>query len=159
MTNDGFYKSTRFNFLQVNIVNYCANECHNQRSGEKSVARMIEAYNQALLSRDCGEELNESLILKLARTIDNRNDRGYRQTEVTFQEVIVPPTKAQLVPQAMERLLENMDGATVDEFVRTFLVIHPFVDGNGRCAAILHNYLNGTLDAPQPLPIYFGEKV
>ena len=150
----------RFDYLQINIIKWAANECHHQRSGEKSVARMVEAYNNAMLSRDCGEHpVTESMICRLARIIDPRNDKGYRQTEVTFQEVIVPPTKAQLVPQAMERLLENMDGATVDEFVRTFLVIHPFVDGNGRCAAILHNYLNGTLDAPQPLPIYFGEKV
>lgn len=148
-----------FTFQQMNIVRWCANECHNQRSGEKSVARMIEAYNRAINHELCGDMVSESMICGLARTIDPRNDKGYRQTEVTFQDEVVPATKAQLVPRAMERLLENMDGATVDEFVRTFLVIHPFEDGNGRIAAILYNYLNGDLEAPQPLPVYFGEKV
>lgn len=148
----------RLDRMQINMVRFCANECHNQRSGEKSVARMIEAYNQALLSRDCGEEMNESLILKLARTIDPRNDRGYRKTPVTFEDCgySVAP---QHIQRQMELLLENMDSVTVDEFTKRFLEIHPFEDGNGRTAAILYNYLDGMMDAPQPLPVYFGEKV
>ena len=45
----------------------------------------------------------------------------------------------------------------IGEWIRQFLVIHPFVDGNGRTALVLYNWLLGTLDDPQKYPDYFGE--
>lgn len=148
----------RLDRMQINMVRFCANECHNQRSGEKSVARMVEAYNEALLKRDCGDGITESFIQTLATVIDpaNYNGRGsYRTTPVTFEDCgyAVAP---QHIQRQMELLLENMETMTVDEFTKRFLEIHPFTDGNGRTAAIIYNFLNGDLDAPQPLPVYFG---
>lgn len=148
-----------FTFKQMNIVRFCANECHNQGSGEKSVARMVEAYNEAIRYwKAYGTFVSESLICKLARIIDPRNDRGYRTTPVTFEDCgySVAP---QHIQRQMELLLENGNSQTLDEFVKRFLEIHPFVDGNGRVAAILYNFLDGMLEAPQSLPVYFGEKV
>jgi hypothetical protein len=42
-----------------------------------------------------------------------------------------------------------------DQFVKMFLDIHPFVDGNGRTASILRNWMLGLLQNPQPLPYYY----
>jgi hypothetical protein len=141
--------------MQLNVVRFCANECHNQRSGEKSVARMIEAYNIALLYRDCGDEISESMICELACTIDPRNANGYRLTPVTFDQGVVEAAKPEHIQRQMELLLEEGGKLTVDEWVKQFLIIHPFEDGNGRVAAIIYNFLDGMLDAPQEMPDYF----
>ncbi len=45
----------------------------------------------------------------------------------------------------------------VDIIIKMLLEIHPWKDGNGRTASILRNWMLGTLDAPQPLPYYFGQ--
>ena len=42
------------------------------------------------------------------------------------------------------------------EAYRTFQLIHPFVDGNGRVGKILLCWLNGTLDDPEMPPDLFG---
>lgn len=77
---------------------------------------------------------------------------GYRMTPVTFANGRAG-TAAREVPDAMQRLFEALDDDTDPaEFVRAFLSIHPFTDGNGRTAFILFNWLSNTLDHPQALP-------
>jgi hypothetical protein len=46
--------------------------------------------------------------------------------------------------------------AIVDPLIKSLLDIHPWVDGNGRTASILRNWMLNTLDNPQPLPYYYG---
>lgn len=44
-----------------------------------------------------------------------------------------------------------------DQLIKQLLDIHPWVDGNGRTASILRNWMLGTLDDPSPLPYYYSE--
>lgn len=150
-------------------VQFCANECERQRSGERSVARMAEALGYAIRFNERYGELmviGHTFTKGLARIIEPRSD-DYRKVPCYFHgyEFAIAP---ELVDGAMHSLFINMvdnsrmTGAeppkmTTDEFVKEFLDIHPFQDGNGRTAAILYNLLNGTLGEPQPLPDYYAK--
>lgn len=46
----------------------------------------------------------------------------------------------------------------IEIFIKQFLDIHPFADGNGRTASILRNWMLGTMHDPQPLPYYYGDQ-
>jgi hypothetical protein len=67
------------------------------------------------------------------------------------------------VPDRFQRLMELWDISMcgwpldVDQWVKRLLDIHPWVDGNGRTASILRNWMLGTLDDPTPLPYWYGE--
>jgi hypothetical protein len=86
--------------------------------------------------------------------------------EVNFRRIPVvfrnggTATGHPLIFSALRRLTELADsigqdgGITVDEYVTQLLYIHPFVDGNGRTASIVYNWLSGSLMDPVPLPDY-----
>lgn len=46
------------------------------------------------------------------------------------------------------------DESLCDLYIKQLLQIHPWVDGNGRVASILRNWMLNTLDDPSPLPYY-----
>lgn len=77
--------------------------------------------------------------------------RNFRSTPAVFNQGM-PALKAELIESAMQNLIEAKDDLWPREFVREFLLIHPFSDGNGRVAFILWNALNGTLNKLQSLP-------
>lgn len=52
------------------------------------------------------------------------------------------------VPEMLQALAEDTDKLEPLEFYRRFIMIHPFLDGNGRTGKVILNYLNGTLDNP-----------
>lgn len=92
------------------------------------------------------------------------NDRpwGFRKTPVTFQNG-GGSCAPDVVPQATARIFEAVhpDGLTfkidpdeIDPWIKQFLWIHPYEDGNGRTASILRNWMMGTLDNPTDLPDY-----
>lgn len=92
----------------------------------------------------------------------NNNDWGYRHTPVTFQN-LGSSCPASQVPEAMVRhlgLIHSYGGhleflsEDVDPWIKHFLWIHPYPDGNGRTASILRNFLLNTLNDPQDLPDY-----
>lgn len=49
----------------------------------------------------------------------------------------------------------NKQASMVDALIQHLLDIHPWVDGNGRTASILRNWMLGTLHDPTPLPYYY----
>lgn len=150
-----------FNRTQIKIVEFCAEECRRQESGEVSVARMVRAYSDACeWSLELGRKPDETYLMMLANAIEpvkNRwagEENNYRRVTVSFANgnlAIDPYT----VPFAMGSLMlhgdllmkENPEG-----WVHEFLRIHPFLDGNGRVAAIVWNWLNGTLKNPVVYP-------
>lgn len=52
------------------------------------------------------------------------------------------------VPQLLRELVEDTDKLEPLEFYRRFIMIHPFLDGNGRSGKVILNWLNGTLHNP-----------
>lgn len=143
------------------IVQFCAKECERQKTTPLAVANMFAAYTYALDVYDAVEwpaipELTERHILHIAKLVEPVvNHHGYRTTPVRFANFNFAMNAAS-VPRAMSLLVEhgmNDSGS----FVKEFLDIHPFGDGNGRTAAILFNMVVGDLHYPQPLPDFYGE--
>lgn len=63
----------------------------------------------------------------------------------------------ELIVPNLTRMFDLLDADTdTDQFVKAFLDVHPFRDGNGRTAWVLYNWLRGTLGQPDPLPDYYG---
>jgi hypothetical protein len=130
-------------------------ECNRQNVGFRSLVDLLSAYEVAHFQATTGGEINEVMILRLGQLIEPTfNARGYRRTPVTFQNGDV--ANHQHIETAMQNLLDiSRDGFDSDDcyqWTKYFLSIHPFRDGNGRCAWILYNWLRGTLDYPLPLP-------
>ena len=149
---------------ELNVVMFCAAECERQQSGERSVAKMFSAYLYAYHTIDVDgiESLNEPFIMtqfvnNVALLVDQRNVNGYRTTPVRFANFCFA-INACNIPFALNSLYNAYadQNVTTDEFVKEFLDVHPFVDGNGRTAAIIYNALNGTMDNPVTLPDYYG---
>lgn len=44
-----------------------------------------------------------------------------------------------------------------DFVTREFLLIHPFADGNGLVGSLVWNFINGTIEKPEPMPYFFGQ--
>ena len=101
--------------------------------------------------------LTEDTILAIHRLAVPGVRPGYRTTPVTFASGGTA-TPAQHVPRQMTQLMESGLAHTDPEaFVREFLQIHPFEDGNGRVAVVLLNHLNPSPAGMRPLPHFFDD--
>ena len=98
-----------------------------------------------------GENLSEWQIRNLHRLvlkqIDDDNAGRYRQLNVSIAGARHVPPDMLLVPEQMTALLRwyDTDAVNLHPVIRAarlhldFVKIHPFVDGNGRCARLLLN--------------------
>lgn len=136
----------------LRITEKCTLECIRQHVGLDRVSYLISAYHKALALSKVSHLPNEAQMLELAGQLEPYNRGAYRYTPVVFNSG-GSAAPASAVPSAMMRLFSNLD-ETVDpgEFTRAFLSIHPFADGNGRTAFIIYNWLNKSLESPEPLP-------
>lgn len=145
--------------LKKNVVDRLYEEAEKQECDFEQFARFCSAYDYAQrMSRTLPTELD---IKVMGHDIDPNKAGTYRETPVTFPNGdtgMTPDT----IPVAMKRLVECFPEIEtieeIDNAVQYFLVIHPFRDGNGRCAFILRTWLMGNWDNPERLPDYFGEK-
>lgn len=130
--------------ITLQVVQWAAQECEWQLSGELSVAWMVEAWQYALKHRAQNIALNDVLVL--GALVEPRvNFNGIRRVNVQVGGNI--KLDHQLVPAALDQLLTAQDLVPVEWF-RQYEDIHPFRDGNGRTGNILYNWLLGTLDEP-----------
>lgn len=133
------------------LIDYCAEECRRQQSGELSVSWMMQAWAQAL---DHSGPVTVRLIETLGRTIEPvKNAGGLRTVGVRVGYHICPDPDE--VPFLLDRLVETTD-LEPGPWYREYEHIHPFRDGNGRTGKVLYNLLGGTLLTPQWPPDYFG---
>jgi len=147
--------NVRLSDEQLVIVRFCAVECELQRSGERSVFNMMQAWTYA--QGRCHEHPTEDDIVAIGALVEpTKNMGGYRKTGVRVGSDVKPSW--QLVPAEMTDLVEATTTLGPDEWFFAFETIHPFVDGNGRSGATLYNWLAGTLNAPTWPPNFWNDQ-
>lgn len=154
----------------MDLSEYIRSECDRQHT--TNYQEMSDAHSFAgLVPQKIHLDL-EGLVCRLASTVEPEKNpvfgfsHNYRTSHVGFM-FGGSACPAGEVPLRMERwaeiaefvLDENYQCSVedADSLIKTFLDIHPFVDGNGRVASILRNIMIGKLDDPEPLPYYYGE--
>lgn len=143
--------------LNLNQIEFAANACTRQQSGEVSVYHMC----RAILLAQFQSTITMQFFLDLGRVVNGDPTMTFRAVPVhhgkTFQSIGVAPD--QIIPQLGKLLDADIEGQiTPEEFVKEFLDIHPLEDGNGRSAAIMYNMIRGTLDNPAIFPDFYKEK-
>lgn len=124
-------------------------ECDRQHDlSVANVQFLISAYCHLLNGLDAESVCRISVLT---------NGQGYRNTPVTFADggFALPASQ---VRHAMDDLWRYGDDLTPDEFAREFLIIHPFIDWNGRIASCIWNIMSGHGDNPVVMPFFFGDK-
>jgi Fic family protein len=104
-----------------------------------------------------GHSLSVESIEELGKMVEReKNERGYRRIEVRVGGRICPPSAD--VPVLMRFFVRYVaQYAPALEAYRTFQLIHPFTDGNGRVGKIVYNWLLGALAAPRlPQDLFDG---
>lgn len=156
----------------VKMATAAARECERQEVGLDYVARLLEAAH--LVHRRIQPPISDKLISEgfwkyIAGLIEPRNFSSYRHVPVSFADMSQGIPWAN-VPRAMEQWWSEIPAVFthpwggekvhlqvvwVDNLIKDFLKIHPFVDGNGRTAWLLRVWMLNQWDDPQPLPDYF----
>lgn len=143
----------------IDQIQWMAREVHRQGDPAPYVTGMARAVSFCFEHmKDLGDihYVNHFTTLEKTRY-------GYRHTPVTFKNG-GSSVNAASIPEAMVRWWENRpeiklvwDNAEteiLDEWIKQFLYIHPYEDGNGRTASILRNRWLCSLNSPQDLPDY-----
>lgn len=146
--------------FSIDQIAWMGLEVERQKAGASSVVGMARAveliYNldnfddgEATLTFDILTEMNAHVTMGVAKD-------GFRDTPVVFQNG-GSSASASEIPNALENLfsaIPTLDHEDVNMWIRHYLWVHPFEDGNGRTASIIRNWLLQTLDNPTPLPDY-----
>jgi hypothetical protein len=142
--------------LHTRISEACLVECNRQGVGPVEHQQLIDTYyHMAEEIHPVGHLYLES-VLWLGAMIEPEKASGLRRTPVTFANGTTG-LNPDLIPRALESLFAHREDMSVDEFIKEFLIIHPFTDGNGRTAFVLYNLLMDNPRVPVALPNYFGE--
>lgn len=155
---------TIFSAQELGIIQFCAEECRRQGSGELSVFWMVNAYNHAATNWSPDSPLTTDDVEELLTLIEpGKNANGFRCTTVRFRsgqvlDVGIREIRAHLRRQLGLLLEAKGEGNITDpvDFYREFEKIHPANDGNGRAGAILFNFYRGSLLCPVAAPDLFG---
>ena len=139
----------------IHVIEWCAEECERQQSGEMSVYNMVRAWLRANTASRRRAFPRYQDILDLGRIVEpDKNARGIRAVPVFVAGN--RKMEAGNVFGALTRLIEHGGTLAPGQWYREFEDIHPFVDGNGRVGALLYNWLADTLETPEVPPDYWS---
>jgi len=150
ISNQNFSKTS-------SVLLYVKKESERQHTDAAGPTRMLKAWEYLKESDD----LTLDDIVALGTILEPKNNGKFRSVPVTFNQESRPALAPELVDRQMILWFDNVfknEEYTTDEKMKMFLDIHPFLDGNGRVASLLYNYLNENLDNPVPLPYYYGNE-
>lgn len=142
---------------EVNII--LKNKPENLRNIEKEVINYYDAliYLQSIIGKSA--RINKKLVLDIHKKVmsgllKSENFENYRRAPVVVNnpsngEVVYLPPDAEDVTDLMNALIEyvNKNIEEIDPIIiaglfhKQFVVIHPFVDGNGRTVRLLTKFL------------------
>lgn len=137
------------------VLEWCIDEVERQGDPMKPyLYGMVQAWQYGIKIQDERRSITEDDIHILAGLVKTKDWSRYRETPVSFADMSLGLPWEQIIRQ-MHLLIEHQHTFTADEFAKRFLDIHPFEDGNGRVAAILWNYINGTIEHPITMPDFY----
>lgn len=134
------------------IAATAAAECVRQGVDLHALTNLLSGYEHAYRMRNRLPTV-ESVVTLGSLIEPDRNHNGFRVVPVTFAN-LTTAVEPRLVPGAVDRMMRFLDWHA-DGVAKAFLDVHPFIDGNGRVAWILLNWIDRTLDDPRPLPEYY----
>lgn len=141
------------------IASIAAKEAIRQKVGLDGLARLLDAYNLAYHLAQSGELFGIEDIRWIACKVEPLTGGNFRSTAVTFANMSTAVSAAE-VPDSMARLVKvniaAQQAGLRDRWIKDFLDVHPFVDGNGRTAWILRTWLFNDWGYPSELPDYYG---
>lgn len=154
-----------FNNELTNVMDFCAEEVKRQLAGPQAVADMFVGWQYAAQNPPNSVTNDPKYLETFIRSLDAYILGGRKGEVAAYRTVPVYFGLSEVamswrnVPRAMESLCKAANDVEPSVFVFEFLTIHPFLDGNGRTAAILLNWLCKRMGNPLPLPDYFQESV
>lgn len=127
------------------IVQYAAEECKRQRSGELSVWWFYTAWEYAFRYRN--KPIDKRRIVELGKLVEpSVNREGMRNMDVRVGDDKKVHWKS--IHNELDTLLEELPSIDPAKFYRRYEDIHPFADGNGRTGTLLYNWMLKSLGTP-----------
>lgn len=142
----------------MKVLEYIQHESDRQSATPEETINMVDAWCYA----------NHSKEFPALQAISNMSWLITRRTGYRFGPAVFNQGRDAIAPHLIERTMETWHKSIssqskenlarlADDYIKDFLDIHPFVDGNGRVASLLWNHAKNTLLDPEPLPYFYGD--
>jgi len=145
--------------LPQDLIDAIEYECERQHVDEARRGYLRAGWERARAAAEAGEVPTLELLNEVAGLIEPDNHGEVRRTPVVFDNggYAVPAAQVAAAVDQAVRFWPGVGASEEDKayWLKQWLIIHCRVDGNGREAWVLQQWLFNTWDSPEPL-IDFG---